>query len=310
MGAPAVTIGAVAGIGTYHHGDFNAADLADRRGDTTISVCLPARNEADTIGPIVDILVGELQSEIRLVDEVIVVDDHSTDGTAKIAADAGATVIAAEELLGDHGEGHGKGEAMWKSLFASRGDLVVWCDADVTSFSASYVVGMVGVLLTRPEVQFVKGFYERPLQLGDGGGRVTELVARPSLSLLFPELAAINQPLAGEYGGRREALEQLPFVEGYGVDLAMMIDILRTFGVEAIAQVDLGVRMHRNRTLDELGPQALAVLHTALQRADATLVGDTATLVRPGADPMELALAERPPLVSVEEYRDRRNIQR
>jgi glucosyl-3-phosphoglycerate synthase len=158
------------------------------------------------------------------------------------------------------------------------------------------------VLLTRPEVQFVKAFYDRPLQAGDGGGRVTELVARPVLSLLFPELATIRQPLAGEYGGRRSALEQLPFVEGYGVDLALMVDVVRTFGVDAIAQVDLGVRLHRNRTLAELGPQALSVLHTALHRADPNLVGDTAELVRPGLDPVELTLAERPPLASVDEY--------
>ena len=298
-------MGAVAGIGSFHHGDFDAADLAARRGDTTISVCLPARNEADTIGPIVDILVGELQEQVGLIDEVVVVDDHSTDGTAKVAADAGATVVAAGDVLTSHGDGFGKGEAMWKSLYASSGDLVVWCDADVTSFSAGYVVGMVGVLLTQPQVQFVKGFYDRPLQGGDGGGRVTELVARPALSLLFPELADINQPLAGEYGGRRSALEQLPFVEGYGVDLALMIDVVRTFGVEAIAQVDLGVRMHRNRTIAELGPQALSVLHTALQRADPNLVGDTARLVRPGAEPLELTNAERPPLASLEEYRQR-----
>jgi glucosyl-3-phosphoglycerate synthase len=164
---------------------------------------------------------------------------------------------------------------------------------------------MVGVLVTQPHVQFVKAFYDRPLQGGDGGGRVTELVARPVLSLLFPELAAINQPLAGEYGGRRTALEQLPFVEGYGVDLALMVDVLRTFGVDAIAQVDLGVRLHRNRTLGELGPQALSVLHTALQRADADLVGDTATLVRPGLDPVELTFAERPPLESIDAYTTR-----
>jgi len=292
-------------VRTFHHRDFTAADLVDRLDGRTVSVCLPARNEADTIGPIVSTIDSHLRQQVPLVDEIIVVDDHSTDATASLARDAGAEVVAANDVLADYGEGHGKGEALWKSLFVSSGDLVVWCDADVRSFSPAFVTGLVGVLVAEPEVAFVKGFYDRPLHNGDGGGRVTELVARPLLALLFPELNPIVQPLAGEYAGRREALEQLAFVEGYGVDLALMIDVVRQFGLGAIAQVDLGQRIHRNRPLDELGPQALSVMHTALQRADPNLVGDNAQLVRPGLATLNIELAERPPMNTITDYRPR-----
>lgn len=292
-------------IRTHHHAEFDASDLAAHKAATgqAVSVCLPARNEADTVGPIVELIRTELVERVPLVDELIVVDDHSTDGTADIAAAAGAKVIAAAELLPEYGDGHGKGEAMWKSLYASTGDLVVWCDADVRNFAAPYVLGLLGPLLTRPEVLFVKGFYERPLgEGGNGGGRVTELVARPVLSLLFPDLAPIVQPLAGEYGGRRSALEQLPFVQGYGVDLGLLVDVAARFGPAAIAQVDLGVRVHRNRPLDELSPQATAVLQTALRRAAPGLIGDVALLDRPGTSPVEVSVAERPPLLEVPAY--------
>lgn len=289
---------------TFHVDDVDAEALADAKGGRTISVCLPARNEAETVGPIVAAIRTELQERTALVDELLVVDDHSTDGTAVVAAAAGARVVRAHEVLADHGEGHGKGEALWKSLFASRGDLVVWCDADIRQFDVGFVVGLLGPLVRHPDIAFVKGYYDRPVgEDGTGGGRVTELVARPAIALLHPQLAPVVQPLAGEYGGRRDVLEQLPFVEGYGVDLALLIDVARLAGVEAIAQVDLGVRVHRNRTLEELGPQALAVLHAALHRADPTLTPLTTTLVRPGAAPVAQALVERPPLVEVPEYR-------
>lgn len=292
-------------VRTFHHRDFAAADLLDRLDGLTVSVCLPARNEEATIGDIVATIDTHLRRQVPLVHEIIVIDDHSTDDTASVAAAAGAEVVAADEVLADYGGGHGKGEALWKSLFVSEGDLVVWCDADVRSFSPAFVTGLVGVLLAEPEVGFVKGFYDRPLHNGDGGGRVTELVARPLLALLFPELNPIVQPLAGEYGGRREVLEQLPFVEGYGVDLALMIDVVRRFGLNAIAQVDLGERIHRNRPLDELGPQALSVMHAALQRADPGLVGASAQLVRPGLATLNLELAERPPMATITDYRPR-----
>lgn len=291
---------------THHHHDFDARQLAARKAGQSVSVCLPARNEADTVGAIVETIRRDLVDEVGLVDEVLVVDDHSTDGTAAVAAAAGARVVAAASVLPEYGEGHGKGEAMWKSLFAATGDLVVWCDADVREFGSHFVTGLLGPLLTT-DVAFVKGFYDRSGDGPVGGGRVTELVARPLLTLLFPALAPIAQPLGGEYAGRREVLEQVPFVQGYGVEMGLLVDLATRFGVQAIAQVDLGRRRHRNRPLDELAPQALAVLHTALRRAGITEVGDASTLHRPGLPPAEVTVAERPPLVEVPTYRQLRS---
>ena len=291
-------------IRTFHHAEFTAEHLAAAKDGRLVSVCLPARNEQETVGPIVEVLRTELVERVPLVDEIIVIDDHSTDRTADVAAAAGAKVCQAEELLPEYGDGHGKGEAMWKSLFVAEGDLVVWCDADVRNFGREYVVGLLGPLLTNPDVAFVKGFYDRPLgEGGNGGGRVTELVARPVLAVLFPELAPIVQPLAGEYAGRRDVLEQLPFVQGYGVDIGLLIDIGERYGAGAITQVDLGVRLHRNRPLHELSPQAMSVLQTALRRADPELVATSAVLARPGFDPMVIDVTERPPLADVPEYR-------
>ncbi len=285
--------------------EFDVFDLSRLkvRQSSVVSVCIPARNEAPTIGAIVETMRRELVEAVPLVDEIVVVDDHSTDGTDTIAADAGARVVAAESVLVDYGEGHGKGEALWKSLYAAQGDVIVWCDGDVREWDPAFVLGLVGPLLARPDLAFVKGFYERPLDGRPGGGRVTELVARPLLSLLFPSLAGIVQPLAGEYAGRRAVLEQLPFVEGYGVDLALLIDVAERFGIDRIAQVDLGVRIHRNRPLDELSPQAAAVMQAALRRAAPELVARAATLVRPDRDPVVIDGAERPPLVEVPGYR-------
>lgn len=294
-------------IRTFHHDDFVAAELAEQKARLghVVSVCLPARDEAATIGTIVAALHASLVQGPGLVDEVLVVDDHSSDRTARVAEDAGARVVGVDDVLPEHGPGEGKGEALWKSVAAARGDLIAWCDADITDWGPRFVVGLLGPLLARPEVAFVKGFYDRPV--GDsphGGGRVTELVARPVIAALFPHLASIVQPLAGEYAGRRVLLERLPFAQGYGVDLGLLIDIAASEGTGVIAQVDLGTRRHRNRPLDELGPQALAVLQTALRRAGPAL-GDEATLVRPDVEPTTVTVTERPPLVDVTGYRRR-----
>jgi glucosyl-3-phosphoglycerate synthase len=209
-------------------------------------------------------------------------------------------------VLPELGPGEGKGEALWTSLVASEGDLVVWVDADITDFEPRFVIGLLGPLLTRPEVGFVKGFYDRPLSdTGEGGGRVTELVARPLISTMFPHLRTIVQPLAGEYAGRRAVLERMPFVQGYGVDLALLIDISAADGIDSIAQVDLGTRRHRNRPIHQLGAQALAVMQTALRRAGTGYGEAPATLVQPGREPVVVDVAERPALVTVPSYRRR-----
>ncbi len=290
---------------TFRHGQFSAATLAGAKDGRTVSLCLPARDEAGTVGPIVARTRTALVERTGLVDEILVLDDHSADDTAAVARAAGARVVAAADVLSSHGAGHGKGEALWKSLHAAEGDLIVWCDADVVDFEPHFVVGLLGPLLSDRSVEFVKGCYERPGSDGGTGGRVTELVARPLLALLFPELAAIRQPLAGEYAGRRELLEQVPFVEGYGVDLGLLIDIAERFGPGVLAEVDLGVRVHRNRPLGELAPQAAEILRMVLQRAGRRrgAAGDHA--VGPGGIPPARHVPQRPPLVTVAGYRRR-----
>jgi len=274
--------------------DIDALAVAKLASGLVTSVCLPARDEGATIAAIVGQLVGH-----RLVDEVVVVDDHSTDDTADAARSEGATVVHAAEILPDHGRGPGKGQALWKAVAASRGDLVAFCDADVRDFDQRFAVGLLGPLLVDPEVAFVKAFYQRP---GDGhprgGGRVTELVARPLLHLLFPDLSGVVQPLSGEFAGRRELLESLPFVEGYGVDLGLLVDVTRAVGLHRVVQVDLGHRIHRNRPLTELGPMATEVLQTALHRAGVQVPAEI-VLERPDDDAVTVRWAERPPLRSI-----------
>jgi glucosyl-3-phosphoglycerate synthase len=295
-------------IRTFHHRDFDAHRLAELKARLahTTSVCLPARDEESTVGPIVASLVETLVGGPGLVDEVLVVDDRSADRTAQVAADAGARVVHTADVVAELGPGAGKGEALWRSVMAAEGDLIAWVDADITDFGPRFVTGLLGPLLTSPDVAFVKGYYDRPLSAGgEGGGRVTELVARPLVALLFPHLSSIVQPLGGEYAGRRSVLERVPFVQGYGVDLALLVDVAAREGTEALAQVDLGTRRHRNRGLDELGPQALEVMQAALARAGAGLGSGPATLVRPGLEQLEVDLAERPPLCEVPGYRRR-----
>jgi glucosyl-3-phosphoglycerate synthase len=285
----------------FHHGDFTAEALADAKGAQRITLCIPAKDEAATIGANVALARRALMEAVPLLDEILVMDDGSTDDTARRAAEAGARVEHTNRCLPQCGYGTGKGEALWKSVSAAVGDLVVWCDADIVNFDERFVVGLLGPLLTTPSVGFVKGFYDRPLAgTSERGGRTTELVARPLIALLFPALAHIVQPLAGEYAGRREVLEAVPFVQGYGVDLGLLVDIGTRFGIDAIAQVDLGTRVHRNRTLDQLSPQALAIMQTAFTKAGLDVPSAAlATLVRPGHDPLHLPHVERPPLAEL-----------
>ena len=294
-------------VRAFHYRAFDLPRLVEAKRESTISVCLPARDEEDTVGEIVELIQHELVERWPLVDEILVIDDRSTDGTAKVAADAGARVVSTEDVLPDFDDLGGKGDALWRSVFAADGDIIVWCDADIRNFGARFVIGLVGPLLTRNDVAFVKGYYDRPLDGRDGeGGRVTELVARPLVSLLFPHLSTIIQPLGGEYAGRREILEQLPFATGYGVDLALLIDISARFGLESIAQVDLGTRIHRNRSLDELSPQSMAIMQTVLARSGLAVPhGPARPLVRPGSEPVLVETIDRPPLIELASYRRR-----
>lgn len=291
-------------IRTFHHREFAPEALVAAKRGRTVSVCLPARNEQDTVGDIVATLHDALVAEHPLIDELVVIDDHSVDETAAVAAAAGATVVSSSDVLPHLAKGPGKGQAMWKSLHVTTGDLVMWCDADIRRFDPRFVTGVLGPLLTHDDIGFVKGFYDRPLdESGAGGGRVTELMARPLISVLFPHLSALVQPLAGEYGGRRDLLEAVPFVSGYGVELGLLVDLAERFGIGCMAQVDLGARMHRNRTLDDLGPQAATILHAALRRSAPALADPDAVLVRPTADPAPIAADELPPLAEVADHR-------
>ncbi len=278
----------------------------------TISVCLPARNEAGTVGAIVGEVRERLSGTGGLVDEIVVLDDGSTDATAAAAADAGARVVAESEVLPAAGPGSGKGNALWKSLHACRGDLLCWLDADLRGFRAETVTALVEPLLADPGTMMVKASYKRSFEgAPSGGGRVTELVARPLLSLLFPKLADVVQPLGGEYAARREAIEVLPFVEGWGVELALLVDIVERFGRDALAQVDLGAREHRNRPLEQLSAQSLAIIATALRRAGLMAFdGAALELLRPdvagNVEVERVEMRERPPIVSVPAYRARR----
>lgn len=247
----------------YSHRDFNRERLAERKGERTVSVCIPARDEVATIGAVVA-TVSELsdRSSARLVDEVLVVDDGSSDGTAAAARASGATVIANPAGVA------GKGQAMRTALDASTGDLVVFMDADVTNFGAHFVTGLLGPLLVDETIRLVKAHYRRPLDgEPDGGGRVTELVARPVIDILFPQLSTILQPLAGETAAPRSVLERCGLADGYAVEMALLIDVAAHFGASSVAQVDLGVRAHRNRPLSELRPQATDIMRVALERS-------------------------------------------
>ena len=289
----------------FAHHDFDPRRLTARkqRDGLTASLCIPARDEAATIGRIVETARRRLMEAVPLLDEILVVDDHSADTTAAVAAAAGARVVHSASVLPEAGPGSGKGDAVWKSLSASTGDLIAWVDGDITDFGPRFVAGLLGPLLTSPPVQFVKGFYRRPGGgPAGGGGRVTELVARPLIARLFPHLGGIVQPLSGEFAGRRTALEALPIVCGWGVDLALVIDVVAHHGLPALAQVDLGTRRHRHRPLDQLSPQAMAILTTALRRAGVP-ERDAARLVlfddAHRGHEVVVEVGERPPLRSL-----------
>ncbi|MQY09136.1 glucosyl-3-phosphoglycerate synthase [Actinomadura macrotermitis] len=299
--------------------DWPLPGLLAAKGTTRISVVLPARDEQETVGAIVGAVRADLMERAPLVDEIVVVDSRSSDRTAAVAAAAGAEVVAQDDVLPGQGRMSGKGEALWKSLAVTTGDLIVFVDADLRGFTSSYVTGLLGPLLADPGVGYVKGCYDRPLLTGGrpaegGGGRVTELVARPLINLHWPMLAAVMQPLGGEYAGRRALLERLPFVTGYGVELGLLLDVFQEAGLDAIAQVDLGRRVHAHQSIEDLGRMSGQIMLTAwsrLQRhrrmlpleAPATALAQFART--PGGTEVresDIGVGERRPMAEVPEY--------
>jgi glucosyl-3-phosphoglycerate synthase len=303
---------------TYAADSFDAAQLAQakRQQACTVSVVLPALDEERTVGSIVEAIRGELLERHGLVDEILVVDSGSTDRTAGVARAAGARVVHADAVLPDRGSVPGKGEALWKALYATHGDLLVFVDSDLLTFTPQYVVGLLGPLLADPTVGYVKALYDRPLSTVDGvvptgGGRVTELVARPLLGALWPQLAGFVQPLSGEYAGRRELLESVPFLSGYGVEFGLLVDLAELAGIDALAQVDLGTRHHPHQSDAALGRMAGQILQTALARCPGiavpsdSLVQYVRTATGIEAVNWHVGVQERPPMRTVPGYADR-----
>jgi glucosyl-3-phosphoglycerate synthase len=301
-----------ASIRSFHHSSYPVARLAAERAERRlgVSVCLPARDCAETVGEIVTILC-ELR-ERGAIDEIVVVDAASADGTAEVAERAGAVVRQEAELMPSYGPVLGKGDAMWRALSVLEGELVCFLDADTLDFTPHFATGLLGPLVCEPGVSFVKGFYRRPYATRasprapgadserEGGGRVNHLMARPALQLFYPQLAAVRQPLAGEVAARRELLERLPFATGYGVEIAMLIDVWREVGLDGIAQVDLEEHRNRHQPLSALTPMALTVLATIARRLerDGRLMTPPPAAGAPGGEAAHAPL-ERPPLAEL-----------
>jgi glucosyl-3-phosphoglycerate synthase len=294
---------------TSHWQDWPATELlaAKQRQGLSVSVVIPARNEERTVAGVVRAIDRALVTDVPLVDELVVMDSDSTDATAAVAAQAGAKVFRARDVCPQAGSFPGKGEAIWKSLHVTTGDLLVFIDADLTSWGPHFVSGLVGPLLADAQVQLVKGFYTRVFTRSDGstsseGGRVTELVARPLLSLWWPDLAGVVQPLAGEWAARRDLVRSLPIPVGYGVELATLMDTAARHGLDAVAQVDLGRRAHRHQANHDLALMAAELMVVAERRrpggrepavAELRQFVRTSGEARPADRPVPVA--ERPP---------------
>jgi nucleotide-binding universal stress UspA family protein len=310
---------------TFHADEFQDLDyplsLKRERG-LSISLALPALNEEETVGNVIQTIKVALMETVPLLDEIVLIDSNSEDRTREIAQSLDVPVYIHQKMLPQYGERRGKGEALWKSLCCTQGDIVIWLDTDIVNIHPRFVYGLIGPLLLRPDIQFVKGFYRRPLQVGDkiqagGGGRVTELTARPLLNLFYPELSGVIQPLSGEYGGTRAALEQLRFFSGYGVEIGLLIDILDKFGLHAIAQVDLQERIHHNQPLEALSKMSFAIIQAVIRKLESRYgqsilenVNKTMKLIRYEQDGFrldieEIAERDRPPMIDLAEYSER-----
>jgi glucosyl-3-phosphoglycerate synthase len=286
---------------SYEHDGFSdLAALARRKRQlgVTVSVVLPCREVAETIGSIAD-EVNALNEEAALVDQLIAVDAGSRDGTAEVAERHGVTVYQEDELLPELGPAAGKGDAMWRSLTVATGDVVMFLDADTTNFERHFAYGMLGPILTEPDVRFAKATYHRPLigprgDVLDDAGRVTELTAKPLLQIFFPELSGFGQPLAGELVAERDLLWEIPFLTGYAVETAMLIDVLRTAGLDALAQVGLGARHNRSKALRELGSMSYSVARAVVERGLGFVPEEADSYMRAVCAPTGTCLAEEP----------------
>lgn len=314
---------------TYHANEFSRLEeLVERKTNqkVTISLALPALNEEKTVGKVLSTVKKAMMDDIPLLDEIVLIDSNSSDHTREIARDLGIPVYIHQDILTKYGARAGKGEALWKSLYVTRGDIVVWIDSDIVNIHPRFVYGVLGPMLFNPNIQFVKGFYQRPLKTGrkvqsTGGGRVTELTARPLINLFYPQLSGVIQPLSGEYGGRRSALEQLTFYSGYGVETGLLIDIFEKFGLHSIAQVDLLERIHHNQTLQALSKMSFVIMQTMFSKLERRFarplleeINKSMKLIEyvKGAyylDVQELEEQERTPMIDLPEYREKFAIQ-
>ncbi|MEM7698817.1 MAG: glucosyl-3-phosphoglycerate synthase [Verrucomicrobiota bacterium] len=310
---------------TYHHGQFwDLKQLLEAKAKSgrTISLCIPTLNEEKTIGKEIILLKSELMDRYPLIDEIAVVDSGSTDRTLEVAASYGADVYLSAEILPEMGFRPGKGENLWKAIYQLKGDIICNVDADIKNIHPRFVYGLVAPLLYRPEIQYVKAFYDRPLAFSEGvrpsgGGRVTEILVRPLFSIFFPELTALIQPLSGEYAVRRETLERLPFPIGYGVETSHLIDLFQMEGLAAFGQTDLDMRVHRNQSTTSLGKMAFGILQSFLNRLEKHEIGkgleEGSHLYRQfqaeGSHYDQIVTRieeeERPPMITVPAYRDR-----
>ena len=313
---------------TYHHSAFaDLKDLVERKekAGLSISLCIPTLNEESTIGKEVVIFKSELMNRCHLLDEIAVIDSGSEDRTLEVASSFGADTYLSSDILPEQGVKRGKGENLWKAIHQLKGDIIVYVDADIKNIHHRFVYGLVGPLIHRPEVSYVKAFYDRPLAFSDsvrpsGGGRVTEILTRPLFSLFFPELTAIIQPLSGEYAVRRDVLEQIPFPVGYGVETSHLIDVYTSRGLKAFAQTDLDQRVHRNQETRSLGKMSFGILQSFLNRLkrDGTLQweGEFQTVLRQFQARNEtyetvehdIPEYERPPMITVPAYRAARGL--
>jgi len=313
---------------TFHHSQFwdlkNLVSEKEKQG-TKISLCIPTLNEEKTIGKEIVIFKSELMTRYPLLDEIAVIDSGSTDKTNEVASSFGADVYLASNILPHLQEKKGKGENLWKAIYQLEGDIIVYIDADIKNIHPRFVYGLIAPLIYRPEISYVKAFYDRPLAFSQGirpsgGGRVTEILIRPLFSLFFPELTAIIQPLSGEYAVRRSVLEKIPFPIGYGVETSHLLDVYKMHGLQTFGQTDLDQRVHRNQPTRSLGKMAFGILQTFLSRAESLGIIPELPELSPilrqfqvNNDVFEtvenkIVEEERPPMITVEDYRKKFNL--